>query len=244
MMTCIGPNSFRCAGPALLLLAVGCAFDTMPRGVDRVDGGSFEEQKPAAREWRTRIISGQIRKADAGSPEESSDAGMREADANSGRKLMDAGRQRDAATPSDAMLDAGMPCTPGVYEGEFEGPVTFAVGSINRVAGNIIAVLVSDPSGGQLQVRDGMMTGQDNFGIGMSAAWTGILNCQTRALEDGRQEDGAWENGTTFTGTLTGMYAPDPASLSGTWQVQSEQIPLAGGNGTWRMTLRAAQPAN
>jgi hypothetical protein len=82
------------------------------------------------------------------------------------------------------------------------------------------------------------MTGMDIAGVTMSAAWTGSLNCGTKQLENGRQENGAWANGITFTGTLEGAYSVDPYALSGTWQVQSEQIPLAGGNGTWRITLR------
>ena len=127
---------------------------------------------------------------------------------------------------------------PGIYEGTFEGPVTFAVGSFNMVTGTMRAELVLEPSSDSLQVRDGMMMGKDNAGIGMTAAWSGIVNCGTKQLEDGRHASGAWENGSTFSGTLDGTYSSNPFAIAGTWMVQSEQIPLAGGNGMWRMSLR------
>jgi hypothetical protein len=129
-------------------------------------------------------------------------------------------------------------CMPGLYEGSFEGPVTFAVGSVNSVSGSVRAELLLNASADHLQIRDGMMVGKDSTGVGMSAVWTGSLNCATKTLENGRHETGAWANGSTFTGTLEGAYSVNPYSVSGTWKVQSEQIPLAGGNGAWRMTLR------
>jgi hypothetical protein len=131
-------------------------------------------------------------------------------------------------------------CRPGVYAGVFDGPVTFAVGSINAVSGTVTAKLVAEASGDALQVRDGVITGMDSTGIGMSAKWTGRLNCATKQLENGLLEAGAWENGSTFIGTLEGMYSLNPYALSGTWQVESGEIPFAGGNGKWRMTLQGS----
>jgi hypothetical protein len=140
-------------------------------------------------------------------------------------------------TPTVSKPDMPRECMPGIYEGTFEGPVTFAVGSFNNVSGTLRAELVLDASGDALQVRDGLMTGKDSTGVGMSAGWTGTVNCASKQLENGRHEHGAWENGSTFTGTLEGTYAIAPYVVSGTWKVQSEQIPLAGGNGTWHMNL-------
>jgi hypothetical protein len=129
---------------------------------------------------------------------------------------------------------------PGIYEGDFAGPVTFAVGSINRVTGTMRAEAVLDPSGDSLRIGGGVITGMDSFGVGMSATWTGSVSCTTSQLIDGRLGEGAWDNGSTFTGTLEGTYAVSPHAMSGTWQVASREIPLAGGNGEWQMTLRGS----
>ena len=146
----------------------------------------------------------------------------------------------DASSP-DKPTPATSRCMPGLYEGEFEGPVTFAVGSINRVTGTIRAELVLELPTDSLRVRDGVITGMDTLGVGMSATWTGAVRCGTTQLEDARLEAGAWDNGSTFTGTLEGSYSPTPHSLSGTWQVESREIPLAGGNGEWQMNLRESR---
>lgn len=147
----------------------------------------------------------------------------------------------DAAPPEAAKPDTSR-CMPGSYEGTFEGPVTFAVGSINRVTGTVRAELVLEPSGESLIIRDGVITGMDGLGVGMSATWTGNVNCGVGQLENGTLQAGAWDNGSTFTGTLEGTYSPVPHSLSGTWQVQSVEFAFAGGNGDWRMALRGNSP--
>lgn len=145
----------------------------------------------------------------------------------------------DASAPDQLRPDTSR-CMPGIYEGDFEGPVTFAVGSINRVTGTMSAVAALDPTGDSLRIASGVITGMDTLGVGMSATWTGTVSCTTSQLTDGQLADGTWDNGSTFTGTLEGTYAVSPHSMSGTWQVESNEIPLAGGNGEWRMSLRGS----
>lgn len=225
------------------------------------EGGSNAEQ------MRATTGEGQV---DSESPTDdtTADGGMRPSEPDAGPIKLDAGHMSPPAARSDAgsgqttagaaaplgmrdALDASTPgqlkpdtsrCMPGIYDGEFEGPVTFAVGSINRVTGTMSAIAVLDPSGDSLRIQGGAITGMDSLGVGMSATWTGSVSCGTSQLRDGRLENGAWDNGSTFTGTLQGTYSPRPHAMSGTWQVESVEIPLAGGNGEWRMSLRQSSP--
>jgi len=221
------------------------------------DGGGTEQQMRAA------TAEGQV---DSQSPTDdtTADGGMPSREPDAGQSSVDAGRTTQPAARRDAgqappnaagsaapmgMPDASAPdqqrpdtsrCMPGIYEGDFEGPVTFVVGSIDRVTGTMRAEAVLDASGDSLRIVGGVITGMDNFGVGMSATWTGSVSCTTSQLTDGRLADGAWDNGSTFTGTLEGTYAVSPHAMSGTWQVESREIPLAGGNGEWQMTLRGS----
>lgn len=184
-------------------------------------------------EFDANIEQGSV--VDAGRPTHRDSAGPADASTPSSRLSQNPPQAEDSAAPS---THAASDCVPGLYVGEFEGPVTFSVGSVNSVSGSMRAQLVPVPSGNDLEVRDGMMVGEDASGLGMSSGWTGRLNCATKSLENAKHENGSWDNGSRFEGTLEGTYSLDSSSLSGTWRVESAEIPLAGGNGTWHLTLQ------
>jgi hypothetical protein len=74
-----------------------------------------------------------------------------------------------------------------------------------------------------------------------SADLEGELDCQTGQLVRTSVERGtyAMQGATplTFKGTVQGGYVTQPASIVGTWSVDSADVLLLTGHGTWSATL-------
>lgn len=252
---------------SLVLNGTGCAFDVSPEAVSpaRERNLATAYWMPPAR--KTGQVVGQAQRADAGAPSstpvESSDAAARDASApdtvvpdpataeagSVARPQESSGAAGSAGAAGSGNAgggapalepDAGTLCVAGTYVGTFEGSVTFLQGSLSGINGTIRAELVLDPSGDYLRIRQGSVTGVNDQGVKMNAGWTGALSCETGELEGAELHDGTWDNGSRFSGTLAGTYSTSTSSLSGTWQVRSDEFVWAGGNGTWSMRRSTA----
>ena len=250
-----------------MLSAGGCKFDVTPEAVAPPPHSSNTGTIFWAPPGQKGQLVGTARVADAGNRErEGMDASVQDAvqpdpsTANAGSEARSddnrgaAGKSGEPASPAAAGSGntAGVPvvepdagsslmCRAGRYDGSFEGSVTFLQGSLTGIKGSIRATMTLDAAGAYARVSQGTVTGVNDQGVKMNAGWTGALNCKTGQLENAELVDGTWDNGSTFSGTLMGAYFTSTESLSGTWQVRSNELALAGGNGTWNMPRSTAQ---
>lgn len=263
-MVTIALNRFVVA--SLMLNAAGCKFDVTPAAVEPMppstNTGTIFWSPPAS---KGQLV-GMGQRADAGD-RASTDADVRDAGAQPDPSTARAGSEarsegrggaggqaaeqaRTAAAGSGNAAgspavepDAGTnsSCRTGRYDGTFEGSVTFLQGSLSGIKGSIRALLTLDATGDYARISQGMVSGVNDQGAKMNAGWTGALNCKTGQLENAELTNGTWDNGSMFSGTLMGTYSSATQSLSGTWQVRSNELVWAGGNGTWNMQHSPAQ---
>jgi hypothetical protein len=143
--------------------------------------------------------------------------------------------------------DAALPCRPGTYTGTFNGSIQLAQLPVNSVTGTIHAELARAASTQNLTLQNAHVTGIDQDGSSVTADVTGMLDCTSMQLLDGRLEHGNYHamdgsSDTTFDGDAHATYSKDPPALVGTWDVGGELAIIIGGQGTWNVTLSAATP--
>jgi hypothetical protein len=203
-----------------------------PKDAGVTDGGSLPpegEPKPVADAGQTSSD------RDARMPAEPYDAGAQDA----GVTLpVDAGTAMPVDAGAPPVADAGrVGCFPGTYKGSFEGEISALLGVIRiDVAGDItIEVELGAQDGDRLMIRHGVLQGTDTSEDKnpLFARIGGVLNCATKKLENGTITDGTYNRvdplrpfegptTTTFSGTISGVYATNPPAAVGTWMVKSQ----------------------
>ena len=247
----------------LVLSAGGCKFDSEPLAATRPQSNKSPAQawSPQARDGQVlgatqradADADGSVSEAMSARPADARDAGRLNSSAGGSRSQarggsgatgsnrvpsrQDAAVSSSASAPQPSTMDAGaaMACAAGHYDGTFDGSVTFLQGTLSGIKGTISAEMTLDAAGDALRVSEGRVIGTDDQGNHMSAGWVGLLNCKTAELESAELVDGAWDNGSSFSGTILGAYSASTSALTGTWRVRSNLWLWAGGDGNWSM---------
>jgi hypothetical protein len=191
-----------------------------------IDAGAEPASEPAPMNERDdaamQAIPPDNTRPDAGAPAEAPDAGNQQ--------------PPDAGTTSSR-------CKPGVYSGTFNGSIQLIGLSLSTVTGTVRTELKSDDANAHLALRDARVVGVDQDGNPLTVELSGVINCESLQLEDGRLERGNLHNNnsdtdTAFTGKAQAMYSQDPHSVVGNWTVEAtDTAALLTGKGTWSLIL-------
>ena len=138
-------------------------------------------------------------------------------------------------------------CVAGRYVGTFSGELRALNGIVRIDVVGVIRFELPSAEGGSLTVRAGTIEGKDADGHPMQAIVSGVLNCTTGELDNGRITAGTYtrpdpvlRNRTTtarFAGVMRAKFtAGERPTGEGTWDVDSERS-TRNGNGTFEVQL-------
>jgi len=167
-------------------------------------------------------------------------------------ELGDADTVADEAGSDGSDVDGAVAtkrCASGLYVGTFEGNLRATIGllviDLPPVTGEVQLLADESEEGGQLVIDDGTLSAVDNEGDSVYARISGVVNCETGVLEDGKLTDGFYrreslDQTVEFEGTVAGVYEHEPTPhVTGTWEVDGR---YESGQGTFEVHLKSAAP--
>jgi hypothetical protein len=153
----------------------------------------------------------------------------------------------DAALPAPPLTTTMSACIAGAYVGTFNGELRALNGVVRIGIVGVIRFELPATETDALTLAAGTIEGRDADGHPVKATVSGVLNCVTGELEQGKISAGTYTRpdpvfrGVTttakFTGTLAGKFTTgDSPSAKGTWTADSERTTRSG-NGDFEVQL-------